>query len=122
MCVGLPEGVHLRVEMLVMCDGHRDEGEEGVASRRSSMHVQSHSEWAPANIGPYSQACTVSTSVSLADGMYVCIGLHLTWDQSDNFRSGLNTGVVDISGVQIGLSLLWNLRNRSSKKFYLYVV
>ncbi len=34
-------------------------------SGRSSMHVQSHSEWAPANIGPYSQAYTVSMQGAL---------------------------------------------------------
>ena len=46
----------MRVEMLVCrCDGVEGGG-------RRSMHVQSHSEWAPANIGPYSQAYTVSRS------------------------------------------------------------
>ena len=58
--MGLPEGVHLQVEMLIASNPSTTEGEEGVASGRSSMHVQSHSEWAPANIGPYSQAYTVS--------------------------------------------------------------
>ena len=54
VCVGLslPAGVHVRMEMLVS-------GKEEDIVRRS-MHVQSHSEWAPANIGPYSQAYTVS--------------------------------------------------------------
>lgn len=58
--MALPQGVHMRVEML-LCH-YKEEVEEGVISRRSSMHVQSHSEWAPANIGPYSQAYTVSIS------------------------------------------------------------
>ena len=52
VCVSssLPEGVLVRLEVVVWrCD-----------SGRSSMHVQSHSEWAPANIGPYSQSYTVS--------------------------------------------------------------
>lgn len=52
MCasLSLPEGILVRLEVL-FC---------GRGSGRSSMHVQSLSEWAPANIGPYSQAYTVS--------------------------------------------------------------
>lgn len=49
----------MRVEMLA--PRVHDE-ERGMASGRSSMHVQSYSEWAPANIGPYSQAYMVSLS------------------------------------------------------------
>ena len=45
----LPHGVNVRMEVMVWrCE-----------TGRSSMHVQSYSEWAPANIGPYSQAYTV---------------------------------------------------------------
>ena len=47
--MSLPEGVLVRVEGVGVCGGER-----------SSMHVQSVSHWAPANIGPYSQAYTVS--------------------------------------------------------------
>ena len=64
VCVGvvLPEGVQLRVAMVVVSpDNKENGGDEGLAKKRSSMHVQSLSEWAPANIGPYSQAYTVST-------------------------------------------------------------
>ncbi len=60
--VVLPQGIHVRVEMLV-CRSSKDDGGGVVTVGRSSMHVQSHSEWAPANIGPYSQAYTVSKSV-----------------------------------------------------------
>ncbi len=35
--------------------------EEMILHRHSSMHMQSIAEWAPANIGPYSQAYTVSS-------------------------------------------------------------
>ena len=51
MQVSLPEGVLVRVEMLVVGGDSR--------CGRSSMHVQSVSHWAPANIGPYSQAYMV---------------------------------------------------------------
>ncbi len=52
VCVSLPllKGARVRMEVLVCRRG----------SGRSSMHVQSLSEWAPANIGAYSQAYTVS--------------------------------------------------------------
>ena len=63
MAVSLPDGVHVRVEAVVQrCEGVEGD-EERVREQRSSLHVQSHSEWAPANIGPYSQAYTVSQHV-----------------------------------------------------------
>ena len=61
MAASLPDGVLVRVEAVMWrCEG-AEEVEEGRTRRekRSSLHVQSHSEWAPANIGPYSQAYTV---------------------------------------------------------------
>lgn len=45
---------------MLVCTNKETEEEGVVISGRSSMHVQSVSEWAPANIGPYSQAYTVS--------------------------------------------------------------
>ncbi len=55
VCVSLPlpEGILVRLEVMLW----------GCDSGRRSMHVQSLSEWAPANIGPYSQAYTVSGGV-----------------------------------------------------------
>jgi diphthine-ammonia ligase len=49
-CVGvdLPEGVNVMLE----CIARRD-------NTRKALHVQGLSYWAPANIGPYSQAVTV---------------------------------------------------------------
>lgn len=68
MGMALLPNVLVRVEMLVCssrdsCEGEEaDEADIDVATGggRRSMHVQSHSEWAPANIGPYSQAYSVS--------------------------------------------------------------
>lgn len=56
VCVqlALPIGVLLRMEVLLLCK-RQGEGEALV-----TMHVQSLSHWAPANIGPYSQAVRVS--------------------------------------------------------------
>lgn len=36
--------------------------EEGCFHERGALHVQSMSHWAPANIGPYSQAVRVRTA------------------------------------------------------------
>ena len=59
MAASLPDRVLVRVEAVVWrCEGGGEEEGEGREQRRS-LHVQSHSEWAPANIGPYSQAYTV---------------------------------------------------------------
>ena len=51
--VSLPEGVKVRLEVLATQE-LRD---------ANHMHVQSLSHWAPANIGPYSQAYNVSSTV-----------------------------------------------------------
>ena len=52
-CVGvdLPEGIRVRLECIAFA--------EKTPLDRQSLHVQSLSYWAPANIGPYSQAITV---------------------------------------------------------------
>lgn len=41
----LPQGVHLQVSVVVMLD----------SQKKTGLHVQGRSYWAPANIGPYSQ-------------------------------------------------------------------
>ncbi|KAL2808854.1 hypothetical protein BJX63DRAFT_435742 [Aspergillus granulosus] len=46
----LPEGVNVMLSMVV---------DLGSRARRNGLHVQSRSYWAPANIGPYSQAISV---------------------------------------------------------------
>ncbi|KAL2841274.1 hypothetical protein BJY01DRAFT_249625 [Aspergillus pseudoustus] len=46
----LPEGVNVMLSMIV---------DLGPRARRNGLHVQSRSYWAPANIGPYSQAMSV---------------------------------------------------------------
>jgi diphthine-ammonia ligase len=52
-CVGvdLPENIRVRLDCIVI--------KEQNSSDRQSLHVQGLSYWAPANIGPYSQAITV---------------------------------------------------------------
>jgi len=53
-CVGvdLPQGVHVMLE----CIAHKENSD---IIKRKALHVQGLSYWAPANIGPYSQAVTV---------------------------------------------------------------
>jgi diphthine-ammonia ligase len=74
VAVPLPEDVGVRIEVVGYDDtpvgvqpasGASRIEAEGAAERRrvggrSALHVQSLSYWAPANIGPYSQAITVS--------------------------------------------------------------
>lgn len=79
VAVPLPQGVGVRVEVVGYDDAaagpssevletaavHSGEGglTRAPASKiggRTALHVQSLSYWAPANIGPYSQAITVS--------------------------------------------------------------
>lgn len=52
-CVGvdLPDGIRVRLECIAFA--------ETTSFGRQSLHVQGLSYWAPANIGPYSQAITV---------------------------------------------------------------
>ena len=60
VAVPLPAGQRVKVEVL----GYDDTPKEGSSSKlggRQALHVQSLSYWAPANIGPYSQAVIVSS-------------------------------------------------------------
>ncbi|KAG0145194.1 hypothetical protein CROQUDRAFT_64181 [Cronartium quercuum f. sp. fusiforme G11] len=41
-------------------------GNDGINSKRSGLHVQSRSYWAPANIGPYSQAINTGAKIFIA--------------------------------------------------------
>ena len=51
--LNLPDDIAMLVDCLVYSPSDRE------ASSREAMHVQSISHWAPANIGPYSQATKV---------------------------------------------------------------
>jgi len=52
VCVELPSGVRVRMDCLSYI--------EDPQHVRQALHVQGLSYWAPANIGPYSQAISVS--------------------------------------------------------------
>jgi diphthine-ammonia ligase len=53
IAVDLPSNIHLRLECIAYDESrHHD---------RQPLHVQSLSYWAPANIGPYSQAIKVTS-------------------------------------------------------------
>ncbi|KAK2188633.1 hypothetical protein NP493_126g02017 [Ridgeia piscesae] len=64
--VSLPTGVALQMD----CIAHRNTG--GVELQRHTMHVQSVSHWAPANIGPYSQAVKIGDTVYVAGQIALC--------------------------------------------------
>ncbi|KAF8205097.1 hypothetical protein BJ912DRAFT_940247 [Pholiota molesta] len=59
-CVGidLPDGIRVRLECIAFA--------ERTSFDRQSLHVQGLSYWAPANIGPYSQAITVGERVFIS--------------------------------------------------------
>jgi hypothetical protein len=56
LAVDLPSDTRIRLEVIAC----KDDGLES-SSRRQALHVQGLSYWAPANIGPYSQAIRVSS-------------------------------------------------------------
>jgi diphthine-ammonia ligase len=77
----MPAGVDVMLSVLVF-KGKEKEGERG---ERDGLHVQSRSYWAPANIGPYSQAINIplftlseSDSTSQPEAVYIAgqIPLH----------------------------------------------
>ncbi|KAI5123446.1 hypothetical protein M0805_006150 [Coniferiporia weirii] len=55
IAVDLPAGVNVRLDCVAFA--------EKLPSERSALHVQSLSYWAPANIGPYSQAICVDNRI-----------------------------------------------------------
>lgn len=70
----LPRGINLKIMLMVQAQHISQMRFPGTAMRspnsgvsfvREGLHVQSRSYWAPANIGPYSQAITASVPVSL---------------------------------------------------------
>lgn len=54
----LPDGVNVMVSLVV---------DQGPCSARHCLHVQSRSYWAPANIGPYSQAISVPLATTASE-------------------------------------------------------
>jgi diphthine-ammonia ligase len=63
VAVPLPQGSRIRLEV-VGYDDRLSPGlrSDAVRADRQALHVQGLSYWAPANIGPYSQAVIVSLS------------------------------------------------------------
>ena len=63
----MPKGIHVAVSLVV--DTNRAVG------RRRGLHVQSRSYWAPANIGPYSQAVSTPLDLTSKDGQEATNGV-----------------------------------------------
>ncbi|CAA7259881.1 unnamed protein product [Cyclocybe aegerita] len=68
VCVDLPEGIRVRLECIAFA--------EKSPAERQVLHVQGLSYWAPANIGPYSQAITANERVFIS-GQIGLIPSHL---------------------------------------------
>ena len=60
ICAPLPQGVHVSLSLQVNL--------ASIESSQKGLHVQSLSYWAPANIGPYSQAISAPLSVLKQQG------------------------------------------------------
>ena len=65
VCTEIPINFHVVLDALAYKKIEEDERSDKKAHKRHTMHVQSISHWAPANIGPYSQAVRVSKYSSL---------------------------------------------------------
>lgn len=63
VCVQAPLPAGQLLQMDCLLHAWADPPEEGRFREREALHVQSLSHWAPANIGPYSQALRVSTEI-----------------------------------------------------------
>ncbi|KAG1755567.1 hypothetical protein EDB19DRAFT_1661988 [Suillus lakei] len=93
-CVGvdLPEGVGVMLE----CVARKDD------KTRKALHVQGLSYWAPANIGPYSQAITVEPYVFLPSPPSLALETALVFQHTDRVICAANN-----MGGHILLSLYW---------------
>ena len=61
VCIECPLSVHVVLEALAYREGTK--ARDGGTHKRHTMHVQSISHWAPANVGPYSQGVRVSKHI-----------------------------------------------------------
>ncbi|XP_070698857.1 diphthine--ammonia ligase [Pempheris klunzingeri] len=66
VCVQAPLPAGQLLQMDCLLHDWTEPCEDGSCHRREALHVQSLSHWAPANIGPYSQALRVDQSVFCA--------------------------------------------------------
>lgn len=64
VCVEAPLPAGQLLQMDCLLHAWAEPPEEGCFREREALHVQSLSHWAPANIGPYSQALRVSTETA----------------------------------------------------------
>lgn len=55
----MPEGIHVMLSIIIDKDATERKGKVVRSVSRQGLHVQGRSYWAPANIGPYSQAISV---------------------------------------------------------------
>ena len=101
----LPEGVNVAVSIVI---------DEGSPMRRNGLHVQSRSYWAPANIGPYSQAVSVplkKDSSLESDGGLVYIAGQIPLDPSTTDLYATERSGIDSFADHAALSLqhLWRV-------------
>lgn len=101
----LPPDVQVMVSVVV---------DEGPRRRRNGLHVQSLSYWAPANIGPYSQAVSVplrkETSLEADGGLVHIAGQIPLYPSTMNLFTSEEGGInLLISQTALSLQHLWRI-------------
>ncbi|KAJ8686188.1 hypothetical protein QAD02_021982 [Eretmocerus hayati] len=66
VCTEIPIKYHVVLDAQAYKCNEKDDKSDERVHKRHTMHVQSISHWAPANIGPYSQAIRVGDIISVA--------------------------------------------------------
>jgi diphthine-ammonia ligase len=112
----LPDGVQIMASFTI---------DLGTRHLRKGLHVQSRSYWAPANIGPYSQAitvpCQLDTPVETSGGLVFIAGQIPLDPASMEFPTSGLTGEYDDFGLHATLSLqhLWRIGRATQVDWWL---
>ncbi|MCJ1485145.1 hypothetical protein MMC06_005318 [Schaereria dolodes] len=102
----LPENVHIMLSVIV---------DLGEPRQRNGLHVQSRSYWAPANIGPYSQAIFVSSdqeengSLVYVAGQIPLVPATLTVLETEADSSNLTNLDLFLKQTVLSLQHLWRI-------------
>ncbi|KAL1793103.1 hypothetical protein ACET3X_008085 [Alternaria dauci] len=119
----MPKGVHAMLSVVADKDERDQDGKVTRPVRRQGLHVQGRSYWAPANIGPYSQAISVrlrihnelneSDTQSSAEVVYVAGQIPLVPASMDVYRENGFRGQALLS-----LQHLWRIGRTKGVKWW----
>ncbi|GBC04523.1 hypothetical protein RclHR1_05710006 [Rhizophagus clarus] len=107
-CVGsnLPFPIKIQIDLMAIKHISKDES----SKPRKTMHVQSMSYWAPANIGPYSQATIVKNHAFIA-GQIGLIPSSLEFPSPETYETQTFLSLRNLENVTsvLGLNNAWNI-------------